>query len=46
MDLGEAARELSRESKTMAKELRDAISNAVELEVELVNARERCVRDS
>ena len=38
--------ELSRETKTMAKELRDAISDAVGLEVELVNARERWVRNS
>ena len=29
----------------MGKELRDAISNAVELEVELANARERYVQD-
>ena len=46
MDLGADAIELSRESKTMAKELRDAISNAVELEAELVNARERWVQNS
>lgn len=45
MDLGEAARELSRESNTMTKRYRDAISNATELEAELVEARERCVRD-
>ena len=45
LDVGsdEATRELSQEAKTMEKELRDAISNAVELEVELANSRERCV---
>ena len=43
MDLAEAAREHSQESKTMAKGFRDAISNAAELEAELIDARERCV---
>lgn len=44
--LDETTRDLSREVKTMAKELRDAISNAVELETELAGARERYVQNA
>lgn len=46
MDSGEATRELSQDSRTMGKRLRDAIANAVELEAELADTRGRCVRDS
>lgn len=35
--------DLSRDAKTMGKELRDAATNAAELEVELANAQERYV---
>lgn len=43
LDLDEGTRGLSKEVKAMAKELRDASSNAAELEVELANAQERYV---
>ena len=46
MNLGEATREFSRENRTMAEELRDAISKAAELKVGLANAQKRCVRES
>ena len=45
VNLGESTRDLARELKTVTKELRDAISNAVELEAELGDARERCVQN-
>lgn len=45
-DLDEGTRGLSEEVKAMAKELRDANSNAAELEIELANAQERCVPTS
>lgn len=46
LDLDEGTRDLSREVKTMAKELRDADTNAAELETELTSAQERYVRNS
>jgi hypothetical protein len=41
MGLDEARRDVSQEAKTTAKELRDVISDAAELEAELASARER-----
>lgn len=41
LDLDEGTRDLSRESKAIAKELCDATTNATELEIELANAQER-----
>lgn len=37
-------RDLSREAKATVKELRDALTNAAELEVELANAQQRYLR--
>lgn len=44
LDLGENMRDLSREAKATVKELRDALTNAAELEVELANAQQRYLR--
>ena len=46
LDLDEGTRDFSKEVKAMAKELRDANSNAAELEIGLANAQERYVRTS